>query len=123
MSMRGDFSGLRKLFDNAENSLIVPITILLHDLALIEEQSDRYKESDLINFGKLRQVYGVYRHIERTKKSHFPFQPIKVYQDYLGCLKSLPDEEILKMEQQRQTQKLQKGNSKSLLTLLSSFSG
>jgi len=124
LSMKGDFAALRKCFDSAENSLIVPLTILLHDLAIIEEQSDRYKETDLINFSKFRQVYGVYRHVERTKKSSFPFIPIKVYQDFLQNMKSFPEDEMIKLEERRtansSTPKLKKGNS--LLAILSAFS-
>jgi len=119
MSMKGDFSSLRKCFDSAENSLIVPLNVLLHDLAIIEEQTNRYKDTDLINFSKFRQVYGVYRHIERTKKSFFPFVPIPAYQEFLQNL-NFPEEVNFKMEERRKTTKLKKGNS--LLALLSSLS-
>jgi len=120
MNMKANFSGLRKTFDSAEKSLIIPLSVLLQDLAQIEEQSDRVKE-DLINFSKFRQVYGVYRHIERTKKSNFPFYSLKPYQDFLGRLKSFTDDEFNKVEDLRQSQKLRKTNSRSLGTLLSLF--
>jgi len=113
----------KKIFDSADDDLIVPITILLHDLALIEEQPDKYEDTQLINFGKFRQVYGVYKQIERTKKSIFPFVSVSLIQDFLANqVKPLSDVELLQFEKTlQQNSKLPKRSNSKAFGMFNNF--
>jgi len=83
LTMQRDFLNLRKRFYQAEGPIIVPLNILLHDLAVINEQPKLYHETSLFNFTKLRHIYGVFRLIEITRNSSYGFEPVPIIQDFI----------------------------------------
>lgn len=94
VEIKGDFRKLRERVVKDDPPLIVPITILLRDLISIYEEPILYKDTDFVNFAKIRQVYGIYELIERTKESSYAFQPVSSIQTFLSNLKPLPEDKL-----------------------------
>eukprot|EP01130_Rhizamoeba_saxonica_P009297 TRINITY_DN3771_c0_g1_i2.p1 TRINITY_DN3771_c0_g1~~TRINITY_DN3771_c0_g1_i2.p1 ORF type:complete len:399 (+),score=60.15 TRINITY_DN3771_c0_g1_i2:498-1694(+) len=94
MDVSGNFSALRKELNNAQAPLLIPISILLHDLNLLNEMPYIYEDTDLLNFCKLRTFKGLWDSFEKCSESHYDIDLIPDIQDFLKYVVVFSEEEI-----------------------------
>jgi hypothetical protein len=102
MSPIGNFSKLRTQIASCKPPLLIPLSILFHDMLLNEEEHDYYRDessewegSELINFEKFRRLRDILQDLNRCQAKPFNYCKVDIIHDYLtNYIKCLSDDEL-----------------------------
>jgi len=95
MSPTGSWKALRVKMASAKAPYTIPSAIVMRDLITINENDDWWDESkEMINFHKRRLLATVIFQFQEATREGYPFSELKIIQQYLSNLVTLPVEEL-----------------------------
>jgi hypothetical protein len=89
MSPYANFEKLRQRLATCRPPMLIPLSVIFHDLVLIEEEQNFYKEredtvdNELINFEKFRRLKEVIDQFTKCQSRPYMFHKVDVIQDYI----------------------------------------